>query len=122
MYAARSTHISQCATGLVIVRQARNRSITFAARNGCEFELAQGIAGEKGVAKSRDTARRSARATGVGLGFVSLFFASGSEGSTRSGAVAIWMPPFGLGGSGGSGSAFCFLGSAALFCSSRRVR
>src|SRR5437667_12891493 len=66
MCPARSTHISQCATGFVIVRQARNRSITVAARNGCEFEVAQGIAGEKGVAKSRDTARRSARANGGG--------------------------------------------------------
>src|SRR5947208_6791700 len=64
--------------------------VTVAARNGSwtrrwSFEVEYGM--ERGVAKNRDTARRSARATVVGLGFVSLFFSSGCEGWVRSGAV-----------------------------------
>src|SRR5437660_5297794 len=42
------------------------------------------------MAGSRDAARRSARATGVGLGFVSVFSGSGCAGWARSGAFAIW--------------------------------
>src|SRR6266566_1578481 len=45
--------------------------------HGTGIRFRHGQATLRGVAKSRDTARRSARAT-AGFGFVSLFFVSGS--------------------------------------------